>query len=382
MEPTLLILDNRLPPWRDPAFWKPKFSTSYSAARADSGLRSCSSSVVDPGSRLPRCATGWASHMYAGEIVEQGRAHEVFNNPRHPSTIGSFAPSPGRVPRIETADAWRRSPGYLPSPGEIANQVASFALGVSLADDHCRFQTPHPGRHRQATCVSMLQAPGGSPTATRGGDRNPPDGRVFLGTSSDPAGRVSRPPPAAATPWRPSSTSTSSCSRGALWAWWASRGAAETTLARVVVGSHRPRRWLRHRDRGRRVAPIAARRDRARLRMLRLVFAEPRLRHSTRASQQRPPHHGPDALVRLRKAPSAEQRRASSSRSSVPYSWSRAASRCAPAQLSGGMKQGVAIARAFAARPSSSWYYDGPDLGPRRVGSSGHPQSARQPAGP
>ncbi len=70
--------------------------------------------------------------MYAGELVEQGPAREVFDNPRHPYTVGLLrcVPRGGQRKdhgRLDTI------PGFLPGPGEV--QVGCiFAKRCALAD--------------------------------------------------------------------------------------------------------------------------------------------------------------------------------------------------------------------------------------------------------
>ena len=54
--------------------------------------------------------------LYAGELVEEGPAREVFNSPRHPYTVGLLR----CIPRRDTLKAHRALdtiPGSLPSPG-------------------------------------------------------------------------------------------------------------------------------------------------------------------------------------------------------------------------------------------------------------------------
>ena len=73
--------------------------------------------------------------MYAGEIVEQGPAREVFDNPRHPYTVGLLrcVPRGGQRKdhgRLDTI------PGFLPGPGEV--QVGCiFAKRCALAKQRC-----------------------------------------------------------------------------------------------------------------------------------------------------------------------------------------------------------------------------------------------------
>ncbi len=54
--------------------------------------------------------------LYAGELVEQGPAREVFDNPRHPYTVGLLRCIPRRGQRKDT-DRLDTIPGFLPTPG-------------------------------------------------------------------------------------------------------------------------------------------------------------------------------------------------------------------------------------------------------------------------
>ena len=54
--------------------------------------------------------------LYAGELVEQGPAREVFDNPRHPYTVGLLRCIPRRGQRKDT-DRLDTIPGFLPAPG-------------------------------------------------------------------------------------------------------------------------------------------------------------------------------------------------------------------------------------------------------------------------
>ena len=78
--------------------------------------------------------------LYAGEMVEQGPAAEVFHEPRHPYTVGLLRCIPRRG-KLK-ADGWLDTiPGFLPPPGaEITGCI--FADRCALVQDRCR--TEHP----------------------------------------------------------------------------------------------------------------------------------------------------------------------------------------------------------------------------------------------
>jgi peptide/nickel transport system ATP-binding protein len=78
--------------------------------------------------------------LYAGTLVEEGDTREVFGNPRHPYTesllrcVPTFDQSK-RTSRLQTI------PGYLPaSPADLTGCV--FAERCGLSADICRYQAP------------------------------------------------------------------------------------------------------------------------------------------------------------------------------------------------------------------------------------------------
>ena len=78
--------------------------------------------------------------LYAGELVEEGPALEVFNEPRHPYTVGLLR----CIPRRDTLKAHRvldTIPGFLPSPGSTSGGCI-FADRCGLVEDRCRREVP------------------------------------------------------------------------------------------------------------------------------------------------------------------------------------------------------------------------------------------------
>ena len=54
--------------------------------------------------------------LYAGELVEEGPARQVFEDPRHPYTVGLLRCLP-RLGQRKDPDRLDTIPGFLPSPG-------------------------------------------------------------------------------------------------------------------------------------------------------------------------------------------------------------------------------------------------------------------------
>jgi peptide/nickel transport system ATP-binding protein len=78
--------------------------------------------------------------LYAGELVEEGPAATVFTDPRHPYTVGLLrcVPDYGRRKnhgRLETI------PGFLPTAGSITGRCV-FADRCGNATDRCRREAP------------------------------------------------------------------------------------------------------------------------------------------------------------------------------------------------------------------------------------------------
>jgi len=78
--------------------------------------------------------------LYARELLEEGPAASLFGDPRHPYTVGLLRCVPaygGRKSRgrLETI------PGFLPAPGSITNRCV-FADRCGNATDRCRSEAP------------------------------------------------------------------------------------------------------------------------------------------------------------------------------------------------------------------------------------------------
>ncbi|SAK52406.1 ABC transporter [Caballeronia catudaia] len=82
--------------------------------------------------------------LYAGKLVEEGAAADVFAKPRHPYTVGLLRclPREGRSKETGRLDT---IPGSLPLPGSIA-QGCIFAPRCKLADERCLKDAPPPYR--------------------------------------------------------------------------------------------------------------------------------------------------------------------------------------------------------------------------------------------
>lgn len=76
--------------------------------------------------------------MYAGEIVERGSINEIFNDTRHPYTVGLF----NSVPDLESdAERLIPIPGLMPDPTDLP-KGCKFAPRCTKASEACKAKMP------------------------------------------------------------------------------------------------------------------------------------------------------------------------------------------------------------------------------------------------
>jgi oligopeptide transport system ATP-binding protein len=89
--------------------------------------------------------------MYAGKIIESGTATEIYENPRHPYTLGLL----GSVPRLDETRKEKLDPieGLPPDLVDLP-PGCSFAPRCRFAFDRCVQETPTlstvSGKHESA----------------------------------------------------------------------------------------------------------------------------------------------------------------------------------------------------------------------------------------
>jgi peptide/nickel transport system ATP-binding protein len=331
--------------------------------------------------------------LYAGEVVEEGPALEVFSEPRHPYTVGLLRSIPSRDLSDTSSGrgVLQTIPGSLPSPGSIT-QGCIFAARCGLADDHCRKDAPplyELGGGRGARCHysdradeiplvtdlppvdvpgSDADAPGADPESADGSSgsetgspgRGVAAGSVPVGTAGErPQDASGEAPPlirvrSTSKTFRQSGQSVRGLldvdldiHPGETVGLVGESGSGKTTLARVLLGIISPDDGATIQLDGQDLAPRAQARSAADQKALQIVFQNPdsalNRRHSVRQLISR-------SLSKLGGySGQALKDRLMSLLTSVRLSERYLPMR--PSQLSGGLKQRVAIARAFAGDP-------------------------------
>ncbi|HEY2317221.1 MAG TPA: ABC transporter ATP-binding protein [Solirubrobacteraceae bacterium] len=292
--------------------------------------------------------------LYAGELVEEGPAGEVFKSPRHPYTVGLLRSIPRRDVAAGADERTRAPlatiPGSLPAPGSVI-EGCIFADRCGLAEDRCRTEAP-----------PMYEIGGGRGSRCHFHERAQ---SVPMGaTAEEPAiGAGPRGRDASETLVRVRNASKTfhfggqtvrglygvdlDIAAGETVGLVGESGSGKTTLARVIIGLTAPDEGSDVQLDGHPVAPLAPRRSKADQKSLQIVFQNPdsalNRRHSVRRLISR-------SLSKLGGYTGDRlQERLRSLVASVRLPERYLAMR--PSQLSGGLKQRVAIARAFAGDP-------------------------------
>ena len=297
--------------------------------------------------------------LYAGELVEEGPAGEVFKSPRHPYTVGLLRSIPRRETAPGTESGAARAPlatipGSLPAPGSVV-EGCIFAARCGLAEDRCRTEAPplyEIGGGRGSRCHFHERAQS-VPMATTA-EEAPPEGAP---------GPTTRAPGSAQTIVRVHDTSKTfhmggqivrglygvnlEIAAGETVGLVGESGSGKTTLARVIMGLTAPDEGGEVELDGHAVAALAPKRSSQDQKTLQIVFQNPdsalNRRHTvqrliSRSLSKLGGYTGPklrERLLALVKSVRLPERY-------LPMH---------PSQLSGGLKQRVAIARAFAGDP-------------------------------
>jgi peptide/nickel transport system ATP-binding protein len=284
--------------------------------------------------------------LYAGELIEEGPAREVFDDPRHPYTVGLLR----CIPRRDTVKAHGTLdtiPGSLPTPGRV-EQGCIFADRCGLVQARCREESPPPyeaGPGRRSRCHFHERAQ--TLPRVEPAEREPlPDGHK-TGSPLISAKDVSKTFHMEGETIYGLVDIDVEVRAGETLGLVGESGSGKTTLARVLMGLTAPDPGATITFEGDPLAGTSPRRSREQKKALQIVFQNPdsalNRRHSvrrllSRALSKLGGYRGDDLLNRLQKL-------VSDVRLSERHLTMK------PVQLSGGLKQRVAIARAFAGDP-------------------------------
>lgn len=283
--------------------------------------------------------------LYGGTLVEEGSTSELFRNPRHPYTVGLLRCLPTRGHRKSDGplEAIR---GSLPSPGAVISGCV-FADRCALADATCRTSPPpffDLGQGHFSRCFhhdrQVPRETSQSPATSASSDQSAAQPVLAVENLSKTFNPKTHPLPVLRQ-------IELALAPGETLGLVGESGSGKTTFARLLLGLLEP-------DSGTKVSldgkPLATRlRDRTLddVKALQIIFQNPdsalNRAHSIRRIVGR-------AIQRLSAMPAA----AILAKVHELMAAVRVADRylsARPRQLSGGMKQRIAIARAFAGDP-------------------------------
>ncbi len=282
--------------------------------------------------------------LYAGQLVEEGSAQEVFDQPQHPYTVGLLRCLPRHGSR-QGAQRLETIPGFLPLLGADL-PTCVFVDRCPLATEKCRTEVPpwssHDGRSVRCHHVDRVdelaaaELPMGSPTVV---DRSGPPLLVLDGVSKtfQQGGQLIKAVRDVSLVLHPGET------LGLV----GESGSGKTTLAHTVLGLHDPDQADSITFDGSPLKGGTRRRPLDQVRGIQIVFQNPdsalNRRHSVRRIIGR-------SLKRLAGLANTEVEPALHAITAAVRLTDRHLD-MRPSQLSGGLKQRVAIARSFAGNP-------------------------------
>ncbi len=283
--------------------------------------------------------------LYAGRLIEEGRTADVLADPRHPYTVGLLRCIP-RGGLHKNHDRLDTIPGFLPQLGaDLPGCV--FAGRCPIAREVCHTDEPdfRPlGNGHASRCHFHEQAatlPRAAPPTVEARSRANGDGAVVRLENASKTfhqeGQDIRALVGIDVAIRPGET------LGLV----GESGSGKTTLARVLLGLTSPDDGSTIELEGRALAPRIVKRDAEQVRAIQIVFQNPDSALNRRFSIRRIIGRALTKLLDLKG--DARERRLQEIAESVRFDTRLLSAK--PVQLSGGLKQRVAIGRAFAGEP-------------------------------
>ena len=282
--------------------------------------------------------------LYAGRLVEEGAAQEVFHDPRHPYTVGLLRCIPrGGVRKDETA--LDTIPGFLPRLGaELPGCV--FEPRCGLAKEVCREQEPDLfplGHGRASRCYFHDRAH----DLPRVAPARLPAAQTVNGNPLLEVGNGSKTFKQEGQDVQALVDVSLILHPGEVLGLVGESGSGKTTLARVLLGLTAPDEGSTLEMDGEPLAGKVEKRSKEQVRSLQIVFQNPDGALNRRHSVRRIVGRALEKLLDL----SGRERDARAVELVESVRFDQALMGAKPAQLSGGLKQRVAIARAFAGEP-------------------------------
>jgi peptide/nickel transport system ATP-binding protein len=283
--------------------------------------------------------------LYAGRLVEQGPATPLFEDPRHPYTVGLLRGIPRAgvrkdVQRLDTI------PGYLPQLGADL-PACVFVDRCALAEPICSQEEPNfyeLGGGRASRCYFHERAqelPRTTSARPAQADGNG-EGPVVL--QAERVGKTFR---QEGQDVKALDDVSLLIRQGETLGLVGESGSGKTTLARLLLGLSEPDAGSTVELDGKPLAGRIGKRDTDQVRAVQIVFQNPDSALNRRFSVRRIIGRALHKLLGL--SGRRRDERVRELAESVRFDERLLGAR--PAQLSGGLKQRVAIARAFAGEP-------------------------------
>jgi peptide/nickel transport system ATP-binding protein len=284
--------------------------------------------------------------LYAGRLVEEGPAERIFEDPRHPYTVGLLRCIP-RAGLRKDRDRLDTIPGFLPGLGAPL-PACVFVERCGLAEEICGQEEPpfHPVGGGQASRCHFWQraheVPRTTPPHPAESSFAPTQAPVVLQAQA-----MRKTFKQEGVEIRALEDISFAIRQGETLGLVGESGSGKTTLARLLLGLTEPDAGSVVELDGEPLAPKLGGRDHEQVRAIQIVFQNPDGALNRRFTARRTIAR---ALTRLLGTTGQEREgRLRDLAHSVRFDLRLLGAR--PAQLSGGLKQRVAIARAFAGEP-------------------------------